>query len=78
MEQKELWLTSLIVDNPQEGFELAIKLSRMGVKSTQPDIEVLKKLRKDYSNSASGLTAASHVIAVNFQTISAANEYWKK
>ena len=78
MEQKELWLTSLIVDNPQEGFELAIKLSRMGVKSTQPDIEVLKKLRKDYSNSASGLTAASHVIAVNFQTISAANNYWKK
>ncbi|PIA81794.1 peroxidase [Gaetbulibacter sp. 4G1] len=78
MEQKELWLTSLIVDNPQEGFELAIKLSRMGVKSTQPDIEVLKKLRKDYSNSAPGLTAASHVIAVNFQTISAANNYWKK
>lgn len=77
MEQNELWLKSLLTNNPQEGFELAVKLSRMGVKSTQPDIEVLKKLRKDYANNASGLTMASHVIAVNFQTISTANNYWK-
>ena len=77
MEQKEVWLPSLITSTPQEGFELAIKLSRMGVKSTQPDMEVLKRLRKDYANDASGLTAASQVIAINFQTISAANNYWK-
>ncbi|SHJ42129.1 hexameric tyrosine-coordinated heme protein [Aquimarina spongiae] len=77
MEQKEVWLPSLITPTPQEGFELAIKLSRMGVKSTQPDMEVLKRLRKDYANDASGLTAASQVIAINFQTISAANNYWK-
>ncbi|APD05776.1 hypothetical protein UJ101_00223 [Flavobacteriaceae bacterium UJ101] len=74
---KEVWLESLQTATPQEGFELAIKLSRMGVKSTQPDVEVLKKLRPDYANNAEGLTAASHVIAVNFQTISAANNYWK-
>ncbi|MDY8134735.1 hexameric tyrosine-coordinated heme protein [Aquimarina sp. 2201CG5-10] len=77
MEQKETWLSSLITSSPQEGYELAIKLSRMGVKSTQPDMEVLKRLRKDYANSASGLTAASQVIALNFQTISAANNYWR-
>ena len=77
MEQKEVWLSSLITPTPQEGFELAIKLSRMGVKSTQPDMEVLKRLRKDYANDASGLTAASQVIAINFQTISSANNYWK-
>ena len=76
-DQKELWLKSLKTSNPQEGFELAIKLSRMGVKSTQPDVEVLKKLRPEYSNDASSLTAASQVIALNFQTISAANDYWK-
>ena len=73
----ELWLPTLITETPQAGFDLAIKLSRMGVKSTQPDVEVLKKLRPDYANSADGLTAASHVIAVNFQTISAANNYWR-
>ncbi len=74
---KEIWLESLITKTAQEGFELAIKLSRMGVKSTQPDVEVLKKLRPDYANNSDSLTAASHVIAVNFQTISAANNYWK-
>ena len=77
MAQHEVWLPSLITATPQEGFVLAIKLSRMGVKSTQPNIEVLKSLRKDYANDASGLTAASQVIALNFQTISAANNYWR-
>lgn len=73
----ELWLPTLITDTPQAGFELAVKLSRMGVKSTQPNVDVLKKLRPDYANSADGLTAASQVIALNFQTISAANNYWR-
>lgn len=73
----ELWLPSLITETPQAGFELAIKLSRMGVKSTQPNVDVLKKLRPAYANSADGLTAASKVIAINFQTISAANNYWR-
>ncbi len=72
-----IWLESLQTKTPQQGFELAIKLSRMGVKSTQPDMDVLQKLRPDYANDASGLTAASQVIALNFQTISAANNYWR-
>ena len=38
------WLTSLITDTPQAGFELAITLSRRGVKYTQPDPDTLKKL----------------------------------
>ncbi|MDO5674165.1 MAG: hexameric tyrosine-coordinated heme protein [bacterium] len=73
----EIWLESLITNTPQEGFELAITLSRRGVKYTQPDTEVLKKLRPAYANSAEGLTAASQVIAINFQTIAAANNYWR-
>ncbi|MCC6765304.1 MAG: hexameric tyrosine-coordinated heme protein [Deltaproteobacteria bacterium] len=74
----ETWLTTLITATPQEGFELAILLSRRGVKYTQPDADVLKALRPEYANSADALTAASHVIAVNFQTIAAANDYWRK
>lgn len=74
----DVWLTTLITETPQEGFELAIVLSRRGVKYTQPDADVLKRLRPDYANSADALTAASHVIAVNFQTIAAANGYWRK
>jgi len=73
----DTWLSSLITATPQEGFELAILLSRRGVKYTQPDMETLKQLRPEYAQSADGLTAASQVIAINFQTISAANNYWR-
>lgn len=71
------WLTSLITETPQAGFELAITLSRRGVKYTQPDTDVLHGLRHGYANSSDALTAASHVIAVNFQTVAAANNYWR-
>ncbi|BBO73201.1 hypothetical protein DSCW_06180 [Desulfosarcina widdelii] len=70
------WLSTLKTDSPQEGFELAIKLSRMGVKYTQPSDEIRKRLREDYANNADSLIAASQVVAVNFQTIAAANKYW--
>ena len=72
-----IWLPTLITATPQQGFELAVLLIRKGVKTTQPDVEVLKKLRPVYANNADSLTAASHVIAVNFQTIAAANNYWR-
>ncbi len=73
----DTWLTSLITETPQQGFELAITLSRRGVKYTQPDTEVLHKLRPQYANDPDALTAASQVIAINFQTIAAANDYWR-
>ena len=71
------WLTSLITETPQEGFELAITLSRRGVKYTQPDTDVLHTLRPAYANSPEGLTSASQVVAINFQTVAAANNYWR-
>ena len=73
----DIWLTSLITATPQEGYELAITLSRRGVKYTQPDPEVLHRLRPVYAESADSLTAASQVIALNFQTVAAANNYWR-
>ena len=71
------WLKTLITANAQEGFELAITLSRRGVKYTQPDMTKLQELRPEYANSAEALTAASQVIAINFQTVVAANNYWR-
>ncbi len=73
----DTWLQTLITETPQEGFELAITLSRRGVKYTQPDTDVLHELRPDYANSADSLTAASLVGAVNFQTVAAALNYWR-
>jgi len=70
------WLPSLITDTPQEGFELAIKLARKGVGYTQPSADVRDKLRPEYANNADSLTFASQVIAIHYQTIAAANNYW--
>jgi hypothetical protein len=72
------WLPSLITDTPEEGFDLAVKLSRMGVKTTQPDMNVLKVLRQEYSHNPDSLIAASHVIAAHFRTVAEANNYWRK
>lgn len=70
------WLKSLKTRTPEEGFELAVRLSQKGVEMTQPSEEVRNVLRPVYSRNADSLIAASHVIAVNFQTVAAANDYW--
>ena len=71
------WLASLKTNTPQAGFELAIKLSQKGVEYTQPSEKIRKKLRPKYSNNADSLISVTQVIAINFQTIAAANNYWK-
>lgn len=73
----DTWLPSLITPTPQEGFDLAVKLARMGVKVTQPSDEVRDRLRTAYDHDSAQLIAASQVVAVHFQTIAAANSYWK-
>ncbi|MCC6312376.1 MAG: hexameric tyrosine-coordinated heme protein [Thermomicrobiales bacterium] len=71
----DTWLPSLIAATPQAGFELAVKLSRVGVKLTQPSEEMRDKLRAAYEQDTAQLIAASQVVAVHFQTIAAANNY---
>lgn len=73
----EIWLSSLITANPQEGFALAVKLSRMAVKLTQTSAEVRDALRPEYDHDANALIAISHVVAVNFQTVAIANGWWR-
>lgn len=73
----EAWLPSLITATPEDGFALAIKLSRVAVKKTQPSEEVRARLREVYEISADALIASSQVVAINFQTIAAANRYWR-
>ena len=72
----EDWLMSLRTNTPQEGFELAIVLSQRGVLYTQPSEDVRNILRPAYSNDPNSLIAVSQVIALNFQTVAAANNYW--
>jgi len=48
----------------------------MGVKVTQPSDQVRSHLRAAYEQGSAQLNASSHVIAVHFQTVAAANNYW--
>lgn len=77
MSLMESWIKSLKTESPQEGFELAIKLAQKGVEYTQPSVEIRKKLRPKYSKNADSLIAVSQVISIHFQTVAAANNYWK-
>ena len=74
----ETWFPSLRTATPQEGFELAAKLARVGVKMTQPSAEIRDKLRTAYAQDTTQLIASSQVIAIHFQTVAAANGYWRE
>lgn len=73
----ETWLETLITPNPQAGYDLAVKLARVAVKLTQGDARVREELRKDYEANADSLIAVSAVVATHFQTVAAANNYWR-
>lgn len=73
----DTWLPSLQTPTPEKGYALAIKLSRMAVKMTQSDDTVRKELRAIYERDTAMLIATSAVVATNFQTVAAANNYWK-
>lgn len=73
----EAWLTSLMTETAKSGWDLAIKLSRMCVKATQPSDEIRGKLRAAYDQDTAQLIATSQVIATNFQTVAAANNWWR-
>ena len=68
---------SLITKTPEEGRQLAIKMSRLIIKVTQPDAAVRERLRSVYSEDAAMLIAIGQTVAMEFATIAAANNYWK-
>lgn len=75
--QEDVWLESLLTDTPQEGRVLAIKMARKSIAAIQTDPEVRKNLRKDYAEDTEQLINIASVIALEFQTIAAANNYWR-
>ncbi len=72
------YMPTLITATPFEGRQLAIKLSRKSIGTMQSNGEVKHKLRPIYSEDAGMLIEAAQVIAIEFQTIAAANNYWRK
>lgn len=77
MQNSEKYLESLLTATPQECRELAIKLARKSIAAIQTDPEMRKVLRANYAQDTAQLIASAQVIAVEFQTIAMANNYWK-
>lgn len=69
---------TLITNTPEEGRALAMLMARHTIHNIQPDLDILKCGRRMYSVNPDSLTAASQVVAIEFQTIAAANNYWRE
>ncbi|MGX7682008.1 hexameric tyrosine-coordinated heme protein [Jatrophihabitans sp. DSM 45814] len=68
---------SLITPTPEEGRALAITMARHMIHNIQTDLDVLVAGRPKYAANPDSLIAASQVVAIEFQTIAAANNYWR-
>ncbi len=68
---------TLITATPEEGRELAIMIARKTIGAIQTDADVRAGLRPVYANNPDSLTAAGHVVAIEFATVAAANNYWR-
>jgi len=69
---------TLITGTPEEGRQLAVKMARLVVKTTQQDAGVRDQLREVYANDAGMLLQITQVVATEFATIAAANNYWRQ
>lgn len=68
---------TLITATPEEGRELAIVMARKTIAAIQIDENIRQGLRHMYANDPDSLTAAGHVVAIEFATVAAANDYWR-
>jgi len=68
---------TLITETPEQGRALAFAIARHTIHNIQPDLDVLTGGRLNYSTTPESLIAAGHAVAMEFQTIAAANNYWR-
>lgn len=68
---------TLNTPTPEEGRQLAIAMARRVIRATQPDQGAREKMREEYARDAGDLIAIAQVVAVEFATIAAANDYWR-
>lgn len=68
---------TLLTASPEEGRALAFSIARHTVHNIQPDLDVLLAGRTTYAVTPDSLIAASQVVAIEFATIAAANNYWR-
>ncbi len=69
---------TLITASAEEGRQLAVKMARLIMKATQPDQAVREKLRPVYAEDPALLIQLGQNVALEFATIAAANNYWRR
>lgn len=69
---------SLQTENAEAGRQLAVKMARLIIKYSQPDEAVRQRLRPIYAEDPAMLMQLGQVVAAEFATIAAANNYWRK
>ena len=77
MSNAEVWLESLMTKTPQEGRALAIMMARKTIGVIQTDPEKRKQMRPEYAEDTVQLINSAQVVAIEFQTIAQANNFWK-
>ena len=77
MANTEIWLPSLITKTPQEGSALAITMARKTIGAIQTDPEKRKQMRPEYADDTAQLISSAQVVALEFQTVAQANNYWR-
>jgi hypothetical protein len=75
MGKVENYLSKLITATPIKEREQAMKLAGKSIASLQNNGEVRKKLRDEYATDTKQLIASAQLVAIEFQTIAAANNY---
>lgn len=73
----ESWLPSLLTETPETGFDLAVLLSRRAAQAVEPRHTTRLQARGAHDPESAQMIAASTVASVNFQTIAAANNWWR-
>ena len=77
MATTEVWLESLLTKTPQEGRALAILMARKTIGAIQTDPEKRKQMRPEYADDTAQLISSAQVVAIEFQTIAQANNFWR-
>ena len=70
-------IPTLNTDTPAQGRELAIMMARKTIATIQPDAEIRSTLRADYDADSAKLMQAGQIVAIEFQTVAQANNYWR-
>lgn len=71
------YMPSLITKTPLEGRMLAIKMVRKTVGAIQGDAKIKQAVRDKYQDDPKLLMYAVELVAIEFQTIAIANNYWR-